>query len=459
MSFRLSALDRAAIALIAAFLLASGWVVLYGDRVGVRVSAFSPAEDADNVSTRAPLRVVFEEAMAGSSVESRLHIEPETPGTFDWQGNALLFRPDGSWSTDTCYTATLVPGAHSARGRQVLRDLTWRFCTGRPRLLYLHDLDLGHWQLFVISPGDGEPVQLTDAPGGVLDYAVSPQGTTIAYAALREDGGAVLWTVDAGGGGRRKLLACPEARCTSPTWSPDGRRIAYERRETGDISVGSGASRIWLLDPSTGETAPIFEQTRMRGSTPRWSPVDMRLAYSDTTQEPAMRVYDLDAGTSVLIPAQSDLPSGWAPDGERLLVSTMELLGTQVVHHLLLVELESGELVNLSGRDAPVQDTWPAWSPSGDWIAFTRRALTGEHATLGQQLWQMRSDGSQTHLLLVEPAATFGWVTWRPDGGALAYVRRALNDSDARPELWLMELSDGEPVRLAEASTAPMWLP
>lgn len=462
MRFRLSALDRldrAAIALIAVFLLASGWVALRGDRAGVRVNALNPAEGADNVSTHAPLRIVFEKAMVETSVESRLRVEPETPGTLEWQGNTLLFRPDGGWSTDTCYTVTLAPGARSDQGRQVLRDLTWRFCTGGPRLLYLHDLDLGHWQLFILSPGDGEPVQLTDAPGGVFDYAVGPDGRTIAYAALREDGGADLWTADTEGGGQRKLLACPEARCTSPTWSPDGRRIAYERREAGEIGVGSGASRIWLLDPSTGETVPLFEEARMHGSTPRWSPVDARLAYFDATQELAMRVYDLDAGTSVLIPTQSDLPGVWSPNGDRLLVTTIELLGSQVVYHLWLADLEDGALVNLSGRDTPVQDAWPAWSPAGEWIAFTRRALTGEYATPGQQLWRMRPDGSQAHLLRTEPAATFGWVAWRPDGGALAYVRRSLGDANARPELWLMELPEGEPERLAEVSTRPVWLP
>jgi Tol biopolymer transport system component len=451
--------DRTATALIAAFLLASGLVALCGDRVGARVRAFDPADGAENVSTRAPLHIVFQDAMAGANVESRLHVKPETPGFFEWQGSALFFRPDDGWSTDTCYTATLTAGARSAQGRQVLRDLTWRFCTGHPRLLYLHDLDLGHWQLFVLSPGDGEPVQLTDAPGGVFDYAPSPDGTTIAYAALREDGGADLWAVDADGNGRRALLACPGARCTSPAWSPDGGRIAYERREIGEMGAGSGAPRVWLLDPATGETAPLFEDESAQGSVPRWSPVGARLVYFDPSQENAVHVYDLDVGSSVLIPSQSGLPGAWSPDGSRLLITSVELLGSEVVYHLWLADLDGGDLANISGQDAPVQDAWPAWSPSGDWIAFTRRALAGEHATAEQQPWLMRPDGSQARPLLVDPTAAFGWTAWRPDGGALAYVRRTLTDPDARPEVWLMVLPDGEPVRLAEASTAPAWLP
>ena len=60
-----------------------------------------------------------------------------------------------------------------------------------PRLFYLHDLDLGNWQVFVLAPGEGHgPAQLTDAPHGVLDYAVNADGSAIGYVALREDGGA-----------------------------------------------------------------------------------------------------------------------------------------------------------------------------------------------------------------------------------------------------------------------------
>jgi hypothetical protein len=59
--------------------------------------------------------------------------------------------------------------------------------------------------------------------------------------------------------------------------------------------------------------------------------------------------------------------------------------------------------------------------------------------------------------LLTDTTATFSRAAWRPDGGALAYVRRSLADPEARPELWLLELPGGEPVLLAEVSTAPIW--
>jgi len=143
-----------------------------------------------------------------------------------------------------------------------------------------------------------------------------------------------------------------------------------------------------------------------------------------------------------------------------MLVTDLVVLGGEIASRLWLADLDDGALTNLSGADdALMQDGWPAWLPSGEWIALTRRLLIGERSTTGQQLWLMRSDGSDAHSLLVDPTATFGHVAWRPDGGALAYVRLVLGDPDARPDLWLMELPAGEPVLLAEVSPAPTWLP
>jgi TolB protein len=327
-----------------------------------------------------------------------------------------------------------------------------------PRLAYLHDLDLGQWQVFILQPGAGAPVQLTDAPHGVYDYGLSADGTSIAYSALREDVGADLWAVDLDGGNLRRLLACPGAQCTAPAWSPDG-RIAYERREA--IGDDSSPPRIWLLEPNSGDTEPLFTSEARTGSAPRWSPdpQSLRLAYVDET-ESAVRVYDVDGGISTLIPTFSDLPPAWAPTGNRLVVSEAGLSGVGLISQFWLADVDDGTLVNISGGDeAAVQDMWPAWSPIGDRIAFTRRELIGDDATVGQQLWLMQSDGSDAHPLVVDATATFSRATWRPDGAALAYVRRSQTDPQARPELWLLELPDGEPVLLAETGTAPVWVP
>ena len=286
----------------------------------------------------------------------------------------------------------------------------------------------------------------------MLDYDVSPDGTAIVYSALREDGGADLWLVGTDGRESRLLLACPGQACTAPDWAPDD-RIAYERRDMGE---GADEPHVWLVDPADGATVPAMAGDRMVGMGPRWSPRGEGIVTYDPL-EAAVVILDQGAGTSRRFSSRAGLSGVWSPAGDRVLTSDL-IIGDAVGYHLYAVEAVGDGQANLSGDDALVQDGWPAWSPDGEWIAFVRRELAGPQATLGQQVWLMRADGSDARAVWVDAGATFSWVAWRPDGQALACVRRLVSDPNARPELWLAPF-DGEPVQVIEAGTTPIWLP
>lgn len=104
----------------------------------------------------------------------------------------------------------------------------------------------------------------------------------IVYSVMGEDDSADLWWIGRDGGDETLLLACLEASCAWPAWSAAGGRLAYERKDLSPavIAVRSGplASRIWLLDPASGETVPLFEHDQILGSGSQWSPVRQRLA-------------------------------------------------------------------------------------------------------------------------------------------------------------------------------------
>ena len=105
------------------------------------------------------------------------------------------------------------------------------------------------------------------------DYAPHPQGDSIVYSALRGDGGSDLWLMDRDGSNHRLLVACPHAACLAPAWSPDGSRLAYERREilAGAPNLDPNAGRIWLLDLEEGEERPLFDYDVPLHS-PVWAP-------------------------------------------------------------------------------------------------------------------------------------------------------------------------------------------
>jgi Tol biopolymer transport system component len=428
-----------------------------GSLFGVRVVEWAPA-GKDAVSSTTALRITFSQPMRQAETESRFRIDPPVEGRFEWQDNTLVFRPRYALSPGQAYTVTLAAGAPGQRGRPVRRDVTWRFTVRHPRLVYLAFDESDVLQLY--AAGDPAPQQLTFAGSDVWDYAVHPEGTSIAYSVVREDDGADLWLVDDDGGEARLLLRCPEASCTAPAWSADGKQIAYERKDLSQTVIGlhSGplSAHIWLLDPLTGETGPLFAEAPTPGRGPTWSPTGQRLAFYDQSAG-AVQIYDLGTGEQQFFDTLVGIGT-WSPTGEQMVIPDMAFHGEHSDEYLVRVDLSTRAVQDLRGSST-ANDYTPHWSPAGEWIAFGRTALADGARTWGAQLWLMRPDGSEARALVAEAQANFGAFAWRPDGRALAYVRLDIDEmADPHPELWVFSLEDGQEL-IATDVILPGWLP
>jgi Tol biopolymer transport system component len=339
--------------------------------------------------------------------------------------------------------------------RRMLTPLTGQGRLPGPAVLYVAPDAEGIDQLFIINSQGGQPAQLTHEEFGVWDYTQAPDRQTITYATLRSDGGSDLGEVAADGGGARPLLICPEAACSGAAWSPDGRRLVYERRNTLLTSTEPGPPHLWWLDPATGETTPVFEDREWQGYGARWSPDGNWLSYVAPTKQ-GVQVYNVNDGRSFLIPSQMGGLAPWSPKGDALLVSEIQPQEEGFAVHLFQVNAASGQLTDLSGADAQVEDSSAAWSPDGTWIALTRKVAG---AAMGKQIWLIRSDGSGARYLTNEMDTNHSLPEWSPDGRYLLYQRYPLKELGAQPGIWLLDIQTGRTQELMTPANRPTWLP
>jgi len=455
-NLKLSQFDKVVFSSLFGMLLLIGLLVWRGDRVGVQVVNVSPPRDAADVSTKTDIQITFDQPMVVSA-NLPLTLSPPVSGTVRWEAPTLIFSPNMPLAPATTYTVTLNNNLKSERGRAVQSLQKWQFKTRWPRLLYIAPDENDNNQLFTISPFEAgnSPVQLTQAPYGIFDYALSFDAQTIAYSRLRQDGGSDLWAINADGSQPRLLLECPEAVCNGVAWAPDGRRIIYERRNMLAAGTAPGPPRLWWLSVTTGETVIVFEDSQMLGYGATWAPNGQWLSYVAPSSQ-GVQVYNVKDGRSIVIPSRMGSFAVWSPNSDSLLVTDIQQGGEGFVVHLLRAAPESGQLTDISGEGEPVEDTSPVWSPDGKWLALTRKAAG---ASMGKQIWLMRPDGSQARALTSNPEIHHSAPAWSPDGRYLAYQRFLLKELGAQPTLWLINIETGESRQLVSPGNRPTWLP
>jgi hypothetical protein len=124
---------------------------------------------------------------------------------------------------------------------------------------------------------DGEPWLLV-ADAQVLNFAWSPDGKCLAYVIAAENPSPELWVADVAGEDAPVLLARGQAEVFStPSWSPDGRTLAFSRTPLG--AATASASDIWLVNADGGDLRPLLRND-LEESSPAWSPDGRYLAFN-----------------------------------------------------------------------------------------------------------------------------------------------------------------------------------
>lgn len=167
-------------------------------------------------------------------------------------------------------------------------------------------------ELFTVPAEHGATRDLTDTSGADEDHpSWSPDGKTIAYT-TDSSGEHEIAIRPAEGGAERILTHFGAGFLYTPVWSPDGKHLAFS----------DGNNRLWLLDIGSGRTTQVAQDTYSEIHDQSFSPDGRWLAYSITgaNQQRGIYVYGLEAGTArrVSEPLANDFNPVFSPDGRYL---------------------------------------------------------------------------------------------------------------------------------------------
>jgi Tol biopolymer transport system component len=261
-------------------------------------------------------------------------------------------------------------------------------------------------QLMTWDPGASEGQIVAPSPYPQWDPAVSPDGTKIAYRGYfgPEEGDYDLYVMNADGSGITRITH--DALATSPAWSPDGSLIAFGAAGL-DAVPGQfvGRTLIELINPDGSLLHPLTVPPEgAEDSSPTWSPDGTRLAFVRLTPQDGFQIYTIGAdgtGASQLTvtPGHKSHPA-WSPDGRTIVFSESPHEGG--ASQIYSVDAAGGTPTQLT--EGASSCTNPLWIEGGARIAYACQE--------GAELRTMDPDGSDVEKVSGPRfVAAFDWRT------------------------------------------------
>jgi TolB protein len=286
----------------------------------------------------------------------------------------------------------------------------------------------GSADLYRVNPDGTGLKRLTDSPAYDDQAAFSPDGTELVFVTTRNGGTADLWTMELASG-RARALTSGAGGDFRPSWSPDGKWIAFSSDRGSDMPFAHGRweslqlADVYVIRPDGSGLKRISEHGNFCGS-PKWTADSRRVvAYCMTAEQTLDNRRAVPEHPEDTRLVSIDIATGAASEvkaGAGVKFNPSLLPGGIVAYLRKGADDEQGVYYSDGRRGPKGPIRFASWSPDGSRVVFHKRMTAPP--TTWKRIWSRNPDYELTLTGILpsfSPAGDRFAMTSRPAAGSV----------------------------------------
>jgi Tol biopolymer transport system component/DNA-binding CsgD family transcriptional regulator len=286
------------------------------------------------------------------------------------------------------------------------------------RIAYVEMRGEEEGDIWTMNPDGSDKVQLTDDPGWEGAPSWSPEGRRIAFESRPNgasgDGRSALFVMNSDGSSRRQILD-DTGGAGLLVWSPDGKKIAFHSSLIGNLNV-------FVVDSDGGNFKALTNDKRINAGL-SWTLDSKRIAFSNGAGIAAIDADGTNAALVYPLDRNAGVNAGLTSDLTKAIVRT-EVDRQNGLYDIDVHDLRTGAKTRLATAARGIHGF--VWSPDGSQLAYAQEETP--------DVWSIKvvgADGTnaRTLLTITDKSTTLpklslvGASNWTSDGRYLVYSR------------------------------------